>query len=43
MMEKVGEKVTQLFDRTAQLWKMLEEDYRVQQLHQQEEVVNTTI
>jgi hypothetical protein len=39
MMEKESEKVTQLFDRTTQLWKLLEEDDRVQQ----EEVVSTTI
>jgi predicted nucleic acid-binding Zn-ribbon protein len=32
-----------LFDRTAQLWTMLEEDDRVQQLDQQEEVINTAI
>jgi hypothetical protein len=42
-MEKEVEKVTQLFDRTTQLWKMLEEDERVQQLDQQEEVISTTI
>jgi len=43
MMEKEAEKDTQLVDRTAQLWMMLEEDDRVQQLDQQEEVINTTI
>ena len=43
MMEKEVEKVTQLFDETAQLWIMLEEDDRVQQLDQQEEVIITAI
>jgi hypothetical protein len=42
-MQKEAEKVTQLFDKTAQLWTMLEEDDRVQQLDQQEEVINTAI
>jgi hypothetical protein len=35
--------VTQLFDKTVQLWTMLEEDDRIQQLDQQEEVINTAI
>jgi hypothetical protein len=43
MMQKEVEKVTQLFDRTSQLWTMLEEDDKVQQLDQQEEVINTAI
>jgi DNA repair exonuclease SbcCD ATPase subunit len=43
MMEKEAKKVTQLFDRTAQLWTTLEEDDRVQQLDQQEEEINTAI
>jgi hypothetical protein len=43
MMEKEVEKVTQLFDGTVQLWTMLEEDYRIQKLDEQEEVVNIAI
>jgi hypothetical protein len=43
MMEKEAKKVTKLFDRTMQLWTMLEEDDRVQQLDQQEEEINTAI
>jgi hypothetical protein len=39
MMEKKAKKVTKLFDRTAKLWTMLEEDDRVQKLDQQEEVI----
>jgi hypothetical protein len=37
MVDREAKKVTELFERTTQLWKMLEEDYRVQQLDQQEE------
>jgi hypothetical protein len=43
IMENEAQKVTQLFDRTAQLWTTLEEDDRVQQLDQQEEEINTAI
>jgi hypothetical protein len=32
MMERESKKVTEIFDRTAQLWMMLEEDGMVQQL-----------
>lgn len=42
-MQKQDEKFTQQFDKTAQIWTMLEEYYRVQQLYQEEEVINTTI
>jgi hypothetical protein len=38
-MEKESEKVTQCFNKTTQIWKLLEEDDRVQQ----EEVVITKI
>jgi hypothetical protein len=41
VMQKEYERVTQLFDNTAHLWTMLEEDDRVQQLDQQEEVIIT--
>ena len=43
VIQKEAEKVTQLFDKTAQLWTMLEEDDRVQKLDQEEEEINTTI
>jgi exonuclease VII large subunit len=43
MMEREAKKVTKLFDRTAQLWTMLEEDDKVQQLDQQEDKINTAM
>jgi uncharacterized protein YdcH (DUF465 family) len=43
VMQKEDERVTQLFNKTAQLWTMLEEDDMIQQLDQQEEGINNTI
>jgi hypothetical protein len=43
MMEKEDENVTQHFDKTTQLWAMLEEDDRFQQLDQQEEEMSIVI
>jgi hypothetical protein len=34
MMEKEAKKVIELFDRTVQLWMMLDEDERVKKLDQ---------
>jgi hypothetical protein len=42
-MEKEEREVTELFDKTAQRWTILEEYEKVQQWDQQEEKNNTTI
>jgi hypothetical protein len=42
-MEKEAREVAKLFNRTAQIWTILEEDEKVQQLDQQEEKISTAI
>jgi hypothetical protein len=42
-MEKEAREVTKLFDKTVQIWTILEEDEKVQQLDQQEEKTSATI
>jgi hypothetical protein len=42
-MAREAKEVTELFDRTAQIWTTLEEDEKVQQLDQQEEKINTAM
>jgi hypothetical protein len=40
-MEKEAREAEELFDRAAHVWKMLEEDEKVQQWDQEEETINT--
>jgi DNA repair exonuclease SbcCD ATPase subunit len=42
-MEKEARKVEELFDRTTQIWTILEEDEKVQQWDQEEETINASI
>jgi hypothetical protein len=42
-MEKEAREVEELFDRTTQIWTILEEDEKVQQWDQQEERINASI
>jgi hypothetical protein len=42
-MEKEAREVEELFDRTTQIWTILEEDEKVQQWDQEEERINVAI
>jgi hypothetical protein len=42
-MEREAKEVTELFDKTVQIWTTLEEDEKVQQLDQQEEKINVAM
>jgi hypothetical protein len=42
-MEKEAREVAKLFDRTAQIWTILEEDEKVQQWDQQEDKISASI
>jgi len=42
-MEKEARAVEELFDRAVHIWTILEEDEKVQQWDQEEEIINTSI